>query len=98
MPVDMYYCSQDIDGNIAKQVLVFLVVGINSDVYGAIGYFGTTSAKAGALYILMWDAIQYLELTCGLKVVMLSFPLCHVFALHIVCVCVRACVCACVCL
>ena len=47
MPVDMYYCSQDIDDNIAKQVPVFLVVGINSDIYGAIGYFGTTSGKAG---------------------------------------------------
>ena len=85
----MHYCLQNIDDNIAKQVLVFLVVGINIDVYGAIGYFGTTSAKAGALYILMWDAIQYLELTCGLKVVMscmkniqiLLLLLHHVFAL-----------------
>ena len=49
MPVDMHYCSQNIDDNIAKQVLIFLVVGINSDIYGAIGYFGTTSVKAGAL-------------------------------------------------
>ena len=70
MRVSFHYCSQDIDGNIAKQVLVFLVVGINTDIHGAIGYFGTTTAKAGALYILMWNAIQYLELTCGLKVMM----------------------------
>ena len=60
--------SQEIESNIAKQVLLFLVVGINSNVQSAIGYFGTTTAKGGTLYRLLWDAIQYLELTCSLKV------------------------------
>ena len=60
--------SQEIESNTAKQVLLFLVVGINSNVQSAIGYFGTTTAKGGTLYRLLWDAIQYLELTCSLKV------------------------------
>ena len=53
---------------IATYVLVFMVVGINSHIKMSIGYVGTKTATAGELYPLMWKAVAYLEIVCGLKV------------------------------
>ena len=59
---------QDIDKNLAEDVLLFMVVGVTSDIQASIGYFGTKGAKAGVLYKLFWDAVCYIEVSCGLKV------------------------------
>lgn len=60
--------TQGISGNIAKQVLMFMVIGVTTGIKASIGYFGTTCTSAGWLYFYLWEAVMYLELTCGLKV------------------------------
>ena len=52
----------------AKQVLSFMVIGINSNIKYSLGYFGTNSATADEIYPLFWECVSHLELTCGLKV------------------------------
>ena len=59
---------QGINKNIAKQVLMFMVVGVSAPIKASIAYFGTTCAEAGSLYFYLWEAVMHLELTCGLKV------------------------------
>ena len=53
---------------LANQVLVFFVVGVNSSLKQSIGYFGTRAATADELLPLFWTAIGCLEET-GLKVI-----------------------------
>ena len=58
-----------VDGNCAAtHVLVFMVVGVTSDLQFSLGYFGTTTATAGHLFPLFWQAVHLLERACGLKV------------------------------
>lgn len=45
-----------------------MVVGINSHIKMSIGHFPTRSSTADELFPLLWKAVAYLEITCGLKV------------------------------
>ena len=62
------FCLKGFDANIASHILVFYVVGVNSNLKGSIGFFGTKSLTADTLYTLFWDAVMYLELICKVKV------------------------------
>lgn len=59
---------QDETKRIATHVLVFMVIGINSNIKMSIGHFPTRSSTADELFPLLWKAVAYLEITCGLKV------------------------------
>lgn len=56
-------------GNVASHVLVFYVVGLNSNLKVSMGFFGTRSATAEAMFQPFWEAIACLEGYCGLKVI-----------------------------
>ncbi|KAI8771576.1 Transposable element P transposase [Biomphalaria glabrata] len=54
---------------LATHVLVFFIVGINTNLKMSLGYFGTQSATPLDLYTNFWRAVQNLENHCGLKVI-----------------------------
>ncbi|XP_070177740.1 uncharacterized protein [Littorina saxatilis] len=54
---------------VASHVLVFFVVGVNSNLKYSMGYFGTRTATSDQMYPLFWQALALLELTCKLKVI-----------------------------
>ena len=56
------------DDNIATHVLVFMVVGVCSQLKVTLGYWATKCATAAEMYPIFWKAIGYLETTCKLKV------------------------------
>ena len=56
------------DDNLATHALVFMVVGINTNLKMTLGFFGTKTATADYLFWHLWEAIGYLESYCGLKV------------------------------
>jgi hypothetical protein len=47
---------------------MYMVVGLTSDIEANIGFFGTRTATADVLLYYLWEAIDYVETTCGLKV------------------------------
>ena len=55
--------------NLATHVLVFMVVGVNTSLKMSLGFFSTRTVTADALYPLLWQAVGYLEHSCGLKVI-----------------------------
>ena len=53
---------------LATHALVFMVVGINTNLKMSLGFFGTKTSTAADLFSLLWAAVGYLETTCKLKV------------------------------
>jgi hypothetical protein len=60
------------DAQLASHVLVFYVAGINNDLNMSMGFFPTKNVTADDMYHKMWNAIFYLEVICGLKVLFLN--------------------------
>jgi len=58
------------DGHLATHALVFMVVGITSNIKMSIGYFPTRTATADQLFPAIWQAIGLIECFCNLKVSM----------------------------
>ena len=56
------------EDQLATHVLVFMVVGVNTNLKMTVGYFPTRTATAVELVGLLWEAIGYLETFCKLKV------------------------------
>lgn len=56
------------DEELATQVLVFYVVGLNNSISQSVGFFPTKGTSANDLYPKLWQAIGLLEHMCGLKV------------------------------
>ena len=54
--------------DLATQVLVFMVVGVNSHLKMSLGYFPSKSATSAQLFPIFWRAVGILETQCGLKV------------------------------
>ena len=59
---------QAVAGNIADHILVFMAVGLTSNIEASIGYFGTRNATADILMYYLWESVDYLETVCGLRV------------------------------
>uniref|UniRef100_A0A8W8M802 Transposable element P transposase-like RNase H domain-containing protein n=1 Tax=Magallana gigas TaxID=29159 RepID=A0A8W8M802_MAGGI len=59
--------DEDETKRIATHVLVFMVIGIISNIKISIGHFPTRSSTADELFLLLWKAVAYIEITCGLK-------------------------------
>ena len=59
----------ELSKSIASHALVFMVVGLASNLKQTIGFFGTRGATADVLYPLVWKAVGYLETYVGLKVI-----------------------------
>lgn len=55
--------------SLAKHVLCFFVVGVNTNISVSLGHFGTCNATAVDMYPLFWQAVGHLELQCGLRVI-----------------------------
>lgn len=53
---------------LATHALVFMVVGITSNIKMSIGYFPTRTATADEIFPLLWQAVGLLESVCNLKV------------------------------
>ena len=54
--------------NLATHALVFMVVGLTSNLKMSLGYFPTTTATADAIFPIFWQAVGLLESMCNLKV------------------------------
>ena len=54
--------------HLATHALVFMVVGITSNIKMSIGYFPTRTATADEIFPLLWKAVGLLECVCELKV------------------------------
>ena len=57
------------EDNLATHVLVFMVVGVNTNLKMSVGFFSTKTATADALFPLLWQVVGYLEMSCKLKVI-----------------------------
>lgn len=56
------------EDHLATHALVFMVVGMSSDIKMSIGYFPTRTATADEIFPLLWSAIGLLECVSNLKV------------------------------
>lgn len=56
------------DGHLATHALVFMVVGITSNIKMSVGYFPTRTATADEIFPLLWRAIGLIECVSNLKV------------------------------
>lgn len=54
--------------HLATHALVFMVVGVTSNIKMAICYFPTRTATADEIFPLLWKAVGLLECVCNLKV------------------------------
>jgi hypothetical protein len=54
--------------NLASHVLVYMIVGVCSNLKMTVAYFATSNPTAEDLYPFFWEAVGYLETFCGLKV------------------------------
>lgn len=61
------------ESNLANHALVFMVVGITTNIKMSIGYFPTRTATSDELFPLLWRAVGLLECVSDLKV---SSPAC----------------------
>jgi len=61
------------EGHLASHALVFMVVGITTNIKMSIGYFPTRTATADEMYPHLWKAVGLLECVCGLKVLTCAF-------------------------
>ena len=59
---------QDMSNNVASHILMFMAIGVTSSIKSSIGYFPTRNATACDLIYWLWESVDYLETTCGLKV------------------------------
>jgi hypothetical protein len=60
------------EDELATHVLVFYVVGLNSNLGMSLGFFPTKGVNSNALYFHMWNIIGWLEGLCGLKVLLMA--------------------------
>ena len=65
------FMKGELSSCVATHALVFMIVGLASDLKQTIGYFGTRGATADILYPLIWKAIGYLEVYVRLKVILM---------------------------
>ena len=54
--------------NLATHALVFMVVGITSNLKMSVGYFPTRTATSDEIFPIFWQAVGLLESFCGLRV------------------------------
>lgn len=64
-----FITGSDGTAELASHALVFYVVGVNTSLSTSLGFFGTHTATADAIYPLFWKAIGLLERVCNLKVI-----------------------------
>ena len=55
------------EDNLATHALVFMVVGITSNIKMSIGYFPTRTATSDQIFPLLWKVVGLLECVCKLK-------------------------------
>lgn len=67
--VNSHSWNENLEKNIASHVLVFFVVGINTQINVSLGFFGTSNVSSGDLFPVFWEAVCYLETSCSLKVI-----------------------------
>ena len=56
------------EDNLATHALVFMVVGITSNIKISVGYFPTCTVTSDQIFPLLWKVVGLLECICKLKV------------------------------
>ena len=63
------WAVNDFSKNLANHVLVFYIVGVNTNLKMSLGFFATRTATADEMFPLFWQAVGYIETRCKLKVI-----------------------------